>query len=115
VVSRVIEIPVPRNYPRGPAVLIVGSAGIDLTGGRAEDVIVRDLLTEQPPFPGDDLEEAVEIFENLGTNDQMLIQLVPFGLPASGAEFTKFDVFAGRLIQTDWVIQGEFRIPILVR
>ena len=115
VVSRVIEIPVPRNYPRGPAVLIVGSAGIDLTGGRAEDVIVRDLLTEQPPFPGDDLEEAVEIFENLGTNDQMLIQLVPFGLPASGAEFTKFDVFAGRLIRTDWVIQGEFRIPILVR
>ncbi len=114
-VSRVIDVPVPRNYPRGPAVLIVGSAGRDLTGANPGDVIVRDLLTEQPPFPGDNLEEAVDIFENLGTNNQVLIQLVPFGLPASGGEFTKFDVFAGRLIQTDWVIQGEFRIPILVR
>jgi hypothetical protein len=114
-VSRVIEIPVPRNYPRGPAILTVGSAGIDLTGGRAEDVLVRDLLSEVPPFPGDDLDDAVDIFENLGTNDQMLIQLVPFGLPATGPEFTKFDVFAGRVLKTDWVIQGEFRIPVLIR
>ncbi len=114
-VSRVIEVPVPRNYPRGPAVLVVGSAGIDLTGASPGDVIARDLLTEQPPFPGDNLEEAVEIFESLGTNNQILIRLVPFGLPATGAEFTKFDVFAGRLIQTDWVIQGELRVPILVR
>ncbi|MDQ7849997.1 MAG: SpoIVB peptidase S55 domain-containing protein, partial [Armatimonadota bacterium] len=114
-VSRVIEVPVPRNYPRGPAVLLVSSAGIDLTGTSPEDVIVRDLLTEQPPFPGDTLEEAVEIFESLGTNNQILIRLVPFGLPATGAEFTKFDVFAGRLIRTNWVIQGEFRVPIHVR
>jgi len=115
VLSRVIEIPVPRNYPRGPAVLIIGSAGIDTTGQRLADVVVGDLVREPAPFPGDNLEEATEIFETLFTNDQILLQLVPFGLPTDGAEFTKFDVFAGRIIQTDWVIQGEFRIPILVR
>lgn len=115
VISQVIAVPVPRNFPRGPAVLVVGSAGIDTAGVPLDEFIIRDLLSEQPPFPGDSLEEAVDILENFGTNDQMLIQLVPFGLPTTGPDFTNFDVFAGRLIQTDWVIQGEFRIPILVR
>lgn len=115
VLSRVIEIPVPRNFPRGPAVLIVGSGGIDTTGAQLDELFLRNLLAEPPPFPGDTLEEAVEIFETLGRNDQVLLQLVPFGLPATGAEFLKFDVFAGTLIQTHWVIQGEFRIPILVK
>lgn len=115
VLSRVIEIPVPRNFPRGPAVLIVGSGGIDTTGAQLDELFLRNLLAEPPPFPGDTLEEAVEIFETLGRNDQVLLQLVPFGLPATGAEFLKFDVFAGTLIQTDWVIQGEYRIPILVK
>lgn len=115
VLSRVIEIPVPRNFPRGPAVLIVGSGGIDTTGAQLDELFLRNLLAEPPPFPGDTLEEAVKIFETLGRNDQVLLQLVPFGLPATGAEFLKFDVFAGTLIQTNWVIQGEYRIPILVK
>lgn len=115
VLSRVIEIPVPRDFPRGPAVLIVGSGGIDTTGAQLDELFLKNLLAEPPPFPGDTLEEAVEIFETLGRNDQVLLQLVPFGLPTTGAEFLKFDVFAGTLIQTDWVIQGEYRIPILVK
>ncbi|MGH2454524.1 MAG: hypothetical protein ACRDF5_12355 [bacterium] len=113
--SQVITIPIPRNFPRGPAVLVVGSAGLNTAGVALDEFLVRDLLTEQPPFPGDSLEEAVDIFENFGTNDQILIQLLPFGLPTTGPDFTNFDVFSGRLIATDWVIQGEVRIPILVR
>ncbi len=113
--SQVISVPVPRNFPKGPAVLVVGTAGLNTAGVPLEDFLARDLLTEQPPFPGDDLEEAVDIFQSFGTNDQILIQLVPFGLPTTGPDFTNFDVFAGRLLGTDWVIQGEFRIPILVR
>ncbi len=113
--SQVITVPVPRNFPRGPAVLVVGSAGLNTAGVPLDEYLVRGLLTEQPPFPGDSLEEAVDIFQNFGTNDQILIQLVPFGLPTTGPDFTNFDVFAGRLIATDWVVQGEFRIPILVR
>ncbi len=113
--SRVIDVPVPRNFPRGPAVLIVGSAGTDTTGSRIQDVLVRDLVTEPAPFPGDNLQDAADIYEGLGMNNQMLIQLIPFGLPTTGADFTRFDVFAGRLIETAWFLQGEFRLPILVR
>jgi hypothetical protein len=113
--SQVISVAVPRNFPKGPAVLVVGSAGLNTVGFSLDEFLVRDLLSEQPPFPGDSLEEAVDIFQGFGTNDQILIQLVPFGLPTTGPDFTNFDVFAGRLLATDWVIQGEFRIPILVR
>lgn len=113
--SRVIDVPVPRNFPRGPATLVVGSGGIDPTGAPVEDLLISQVVSELPPFPGDNLEEAAEIFENLGKNNHILLQLVPFGLPTEGSEFTKFDVFAGRLLQTDWVIQGEFSVPILVR
>ena len=114
--SRVIDVAVPRNFPRGPAVLVVGSAGPQITVEfPLEERVLQFLLREPSPSPVDALEDAITLFEDFGKNTDVLIRVVPFGLPSDGAEFLKFDVFAGRIIRTDWVIQGETQIPILVR
>jgi len=55
------------------------------------------------------------LFEDYGKNTDILLQLIPFGLPPEGSEFVKFDVFAGEVVRTDWVVQGEIQIPILIR
>jgi hypothetical protein len=112
VTSRVIDVAVPRNFPRGPAVLVVGSAG---TESPQDFPLEARLLREPEPSPVDSLEDAIRLFEDFGKNTDVLIRLVPFGLPADGPEFLKFDVFAGRIIRTDWVVQGSHEIPILVR
>jgi len=112
VASRVIDVAVPRNFPRGPAVLLVGSAG----AASPQDVPIESRLLREPePSPVDTLEDAIRLFEDFGKNTDILIRLVPFGLPADGPEFLKFDVFAGRIIRTDWVVQGAHELPILVR
>lgn len=114
--SRVIDVSVPRNFPRGPAVLVVGSAGPDIpVEFSLEDRVLQFLLREPSPSPVDSIDDAITLFEDFGKNTDVLIRLVPFGLPSDGAEFLKFDVFAGRIIRTDWVIQGEIQIPVLVR
>ncbi|MGH2400253.1 MAG: hypothetical protein ACRDF6_10445, partial [bacterium] len=116
VTSRVIDIAIPRNFPRGPAVLVVGSAGPQVTlDSPLEERVIQFLLREPEPSPVDSLVGAIELFEDFGKNTDVLLRLVPFGLPAEGAEFPKFDVVAGRVVRTDWVIQGTMQIPILVR
>ncbi|HXF83137.1 MAG TPA: hypothetical protein VNN19_10335 [bacterium] len=116
VMSRVIDLAIPRNFPRGPAVLVVGSAGPSIpVEFPLEERVVQFLLREPEPSPVDDLDEAITLFEDFGKNTDILIRLVPFGLPSDGAEFLKFDVFAGRIVRTDWVVQGEIQIPVLVR
>jgi hypothetical protein len=114
--SRVIDIAVPRNFPRGPAVLVISSAGPQITiEFPLEEAVTQFLLREPEPSPVDSLVGAIELFEDFGKNTDVLLRLVPFGLPAEGGEFLKFDVFAGRIVRTDWVIQGSMQIPILVR
>lgn len=115
-VSRVIDVTVPANFPRGPAVLVIGPAGPTIpVEFPLEQRVVQFLLREPEPSPVDSLEDAIRVFEDFGKNTDILIRLVPFGLPTEGGEFLKFDVFAGRIVRTDWVIQGEEQIPILVR
>jgi len=77
--------------------------------------VTQFLLREPEPSPVDSLVGAIELFEDFGKNTDVLLRLVPFGLPAEGGEFLKFDVFAGRIVRTEWVIQGSMQIPILVR
>lgn len=116
VTSRVIDVVIPRNFPRGPAVLVVSSAGVQIpVEFSLEQRVVQFLLREPQPSPVDNLDEAIELFEDFGKNTDVLIHVVPFGLPTEGAEFPKFDVFAGRIVRTDWVVQGSMQIPILVR
>ncbi len=116
VTSRVIDLTVPRNFPRGPAVLVIRSAGPEIpVEFPLEQRVTQFLLREPEPSQGENLDQAIELYEDFGKNTDVLIRLLPFGLPADGGEFVKFDVFAGRIVRTDWVIQGSMSIPILVR
>jgi hypothetical protein len=115
--SRVIDVPIPRNYPRGPAILIIGPLPTALGPEEPslENRFVRALLSEPEPSPVDNLDEAIDIFEDFGKNTDILIRVIPFGLPTEGSDFVKFDVFAGRALRTEWVMQGVVQIPILIR
>lgn len=116
VVSRVLEIPIPRNYPRGPAVLVIGSAGKQIPAETPLETLVTQFVLQEPgPSPVSTLGEAIDLFEGFGKSTDILLQVIPFGLPPTGSEFVKFDVFAGDVMRTDWVVQGEVQIPILVR
>lgn len=113
-VTRVIEVPVPRNFPRGPAVVAVESAG-DTSGAPPEARLSQALGSEPEPWGVDSLETALRVFENFGKNTDISVRILPFGLPTTPQDFTRFDVRAGRTTRTDWVIQGSERIPIVVR
>lgn len=113
-VTRVIEVPVPRDFPRGPAVVVVRSAG-DTSGAPAEAQLSQALGSEPVPWGVDSLETALRVFENFGKNTDIMVRIQPFGLPTTPQDFTRFDVQAGRTARTDWVIQGSERIPIVVR
>ncbi len=116
VTSQVIDVQIPRNYPRGPAVVVVRSGGLRIPLESPLDQLVTQLLLREPePVQALNLDEAIQLFEEFGKYTDILIQVIPFGLPQEGSEFVKFDVFAGRLIRTDWVIQGEVQIPVLIR
>lgn len=115
--SRVLDVPIPRNFPRGPAILSIGPLPQALGPEEpfVENQFVRALLSEPEPSPVDDLDDAIDLFEDFGKNTDILIRIVPFGLPTEGSDFVRFDVFAGRAIRTDWVVQGLVQIPILIR
>lgn len=113
--ARVISLPVPRNFPRGPAVLTVAPAGGSSADSPADVRLMAGLTREPDPVRGNTLTEAIEFLEEFGKNTDIALQLLPYGLPAEGSEFLKFDVSATRFIQTDWVIQGTVQIPILVK
>lgn len=116
-VTRVVEVEVPRNFPRGPALLVVGSAGIQ-RDNVPPAALLADKLGGEPPASGfRDLREALEFFEDFGRNTDVLLQLVPVGVPPSDdpqKRFIYFDEFAGRLVRTPWVVKGEQVVPIVV-
>jgi hypothetical protein len=114
-VVRVIEVPVPRDFPRGPATVVVRSAGFDPGGAPPEAVLGQVLGSEPQPWGIDSLETGLRLFEGFGKNTDILVRIQPFGLPTTPQDFTRFDVPAGRTARTDWVVQGAERIPILIR
>ncbi|MDQ7840215.1 MAG: SpoIVB peptidase S55 domain-containing protein [bacterium] len=114
-VTRLIEVPIPRDFPRGPAVVVVQSAGMDSARVPVEVQLGQALGAEPEPWGVDTLENALRFFESFGRNTDVLVRVLPYGLPATQAEFTRFDVPAARFIRADWVIQGSERIPILIR
>lgn len=115
VILRIIDVAIPRNYPRGPAVLTVGSAAAGSAEAPLDQQVTQFLLKEPEPIQANTLDQAIEFFEDFGKSTDIFVRVVPFGLPTEGTEFVKFDVFAGRFIRTDWVIQGTVQIPILIR
>ena len=114
-VTRVIEVPIPRDFPRGPAVVVVRSAGVDAQGAPPETVLGSLIQSEPVPWGVASLEDALRVFAEFGRNTDLLVRIVPFGLPATQQDFTRFDVQAGQTLRTDWVIQGTERVPIVVR
>ncbi|MGH2373164.1 MAG: SpoIVB peptidase S55 domain-containing protein [bacterium] len=114
-VTRVVEIPVPVDFPRGPAVVVVRSAGIDAPGVPVESQLAGLLTAEPVPWGVGSLDDALRLFENFGRNTDLAVRILPFGLPTTAQDFTRFDVPAGRSVRTEWVVQGGERVPIVVR
>jgi hypothetical protein len=114
-IARVIDVPIPRDFPRGPAVVVVRSAGVDEPGVPVEAQLAGQLAAEPVPWGVDSLDNALRLFESFARNTDIAIRVLPFGLPATQQDFTGFDVPAGRFLRTEWVIQGFERIPIVVR
>jgi hypothetical protein len=114
-VTRVMEVPIPRDFPRGPAVVVVRSAGVDAQGTPPEVVLGNLMQSEPVPWGVASLDDALRLFSQFGRNTDLLVRVVPFGLPATQQDFTLFDVQAGQTLRTDWVIQGSERVPIVVR
>jgi hypothetical protein len=114
-ITRIVDVPIPSGFPRGPAFVQVRSAGFNAPGVPVEAQLGQVLSAEPEPWGVDSLETALRLFETVGKNTDVFVRVVPFGLPAAPTDFTRFDVPAGRTVRTDWVIQGAERIPILVR
>jgi hypothetical protein len=114
-VLRVIDVPIPRVFPRGPATVLIRSAGLDGQGAPPEAILGQALGSEPQPWGVDNLEDAQRFFQEFGKNTDVLVRVLPFGLPATPQDFTRFDVPALRTSRTEWVIQGVERIPILIR
>jgi hypothetical protein len=116
-ISRVLEIAIPRNFPRGPAVLMVRGAGTMREDLPPDVQFVANLRGEPPASPFDTLDQAVRFFREFGRNTDVLLQLIPYGVPPSddpARRFIHFDEFAGTLVRTPWVVRGEVVIPIVV-
>jgi hypothetical protein len=114
-VTRTIDVPVPLSFPRGPAFVQVRSGGFNPPGIPVEAQLGQALAAEPEPWGVDSLETALRLFEGIGKNTDVFVRILPFGLPATPSDFTRFDVPAGRTVRTDWVIQGSERIPIVIR
>lgn len=114
-VVRTIEVAVPRDFPRGPATVVVRTAGVDAPSVPVEAQLGRALSAEPEPWGLDTLETALRVFQNVRRNTDIMVRILPFGLPATGEDFTRYDVRALRTARTDWVVQGSERIPILIR
>ncbi len=115
--TRVVEIEVPRNFPKGPALLVVGSAGSSRELADPASLLLSRVAGEPPPTRFDNLEQELEFFERFGRNTDVLLQLIPAGVPPAddpAKRFIHFDEFAGELLPTDYVVRGEVVIPIVV-
>jgi hypothetical protein len=96
-------------------VVVVRSAGVDEPRVPVEARLSGALQAEPVPWGVSSLDDALRLFAEFGRNTDILVRILPFGLPATQLEFTKFDVPAARTDRTEWVIQGSESIPILIR
>jgi SpoIVB peptidase S55 len=116
-VDRTVRFNVPRNFPPGPAFLLVGSAG-GINDPTPLDQKFQTLVALQgtPVGAASSLSEAVDQFEDLGKNTEILVTLVPAPvLQALGLNANPAFVPAGTILPTDWVVLGRFQIPMVVK
>ena len=116
-VDRTVRFNVPRNFPPGPAFLLVGSAG-GINDPTPVDQKFQTLVALQgtPVGAASSLTEAVDQFEDLGKNTEILVTLVPAPvLEALGSNANPAFIPAGTVLPTDWVVLGRFQIPMVVK
>lgn len=115
--ARTIAFTVPRDFPEGPAFLLVGTAGALNDSASPADKFLSLVALEGTPSGAESLASAIDQFENQGKNTDLIIQLVPEAvLTAVGANANpSFDVPAGTTLETDWVVLGKYQIPMTVK
>jgi SpoIVB peptidase S55 len=115
--ARTIAFTVPKDFPEGPAFLLVGTAGSLNDSSSPADKFQALVAAESTPSGAESLESAVDQFENAGKNTDLIIQLVPEAvLTAVGANANpSFESPAGTTLETDWVVLGKYQIPMTVK
>jgi len=115
--SRTIAFTVPKEFPEGPAFLLVGTAGAINDSSSPQAKFQALVAAQGTPGGAESLASAVEQFENEGKNTDVIVQLVPESvLTAVGANANpSFELLAGTAIATDWVVLGKYQIPMMVK
>jgi hypothetical protein len=119
-VNRAIQFTVPRDFPPGPAFLLVGTAGglndpLQIPTDQKFQLLIAQRGT--PQGAATSFEDAVDQFETFGKNTEVLTTLLPAPvLQAVGGNANPgFDASAGTIVSTDWVVLGRFQIPMVVK
>lgn len=117
--SRDVEFTVPRDFPVGPAFLLVGTAGsLNSATPLPPDQQFQQLVQQEgTPLGTSSLKEAIEQFEERGKNTEVDVDLVPEAvLTAVGSNANPgFESPAGVSIPAQWVVLGRFQIPMTVK
>jgi hypothetical protein len=118
-VTRAVEFTIPRDFPKGPAFLLVGSAGglndpAQIPSDQKFQLLVG--LQRIPQGNAASLEDAVDQFEHSGKNTEVLVTLAPATVlqAVGGNANPAFEAAAGTSFSTDWVVLGRFQIPMVV-
>ena len=115
--SRTVAFTVPKDFPEGPAFLLVGTAGALNDSSSPADKFNALVALEGTPSGAESLDSAIDQFENQGKNTDLIVQLVPEAvLTAVGANANpSFESPAGTTLETDWVVLGKYQIPMTVK
>jgi SpoIVB peptidase S55 len=116
--TRTVNVTVPREFPEGPAFLLVGTAGSLNNNSAPPDQVFQQMVTlEGTPSGTASLDELVDQFEHYGKNTEVLVQLVPEAvLTAVGSNANPgFESPAEAVIPSQWVVLGKFQIPMTVK
>jgi hypothetical protein len=118
-VTRAVEFNIPRDFPKGPAFLLVGSAGglndpAPIPSDQKFQLLVG--LQRIPQGNAASLDDAVDQFEHSGKNTEVLVTLAPAAVlqAVGGNANPAFEAAAGTSFSTDWVVLGRFQIPMVV-
>jgi len=118
-VTSAVQFTVPRDFPRGPAFLLVGSAGALNDPAQIPTDQKFPLLVNQEGIPQGtavSFGEAVDQFEHTGKNTEVLVTLLPASVlqAVGGNANPAFEPSTGASISTEWVVLGRFQIPMVV-
>lgn len=114
--SKTIAFTIPKDFPQGPAFLLVGTAGSLNDSSSPGDKFQALVAAEATPSGAESLASTIAQFQNEGKNTDVIVQLVPESvLKAVGANANpSFESMAGTTVETDWVVLGKYQIPMTV-